>query len=393
MRVLTAGESHGPRLVAMLDGVPAGVPIDVAAIDRDLRRRQLGYGRGARQKIERDQVRVVGGVRQGRTTGGPVALEIDNRDAPNWERVMSVEAVVDPPPAVTRLRPGHADLAGALKFAHHDVRDVIERSSARETAARVAAGAIAKQILALVGTRVQSEVAAIGDVDSEPTWDEATVEASEVRCGNADRAARMIEAISAARDAGDTLGGIVALRATGVVPGLGTYAEWDRRLAGRIAQALCSIQAAKGHEFGDAFVQARERGSAVHDPIELRDGRFARTRNRAGGLEGGVTNGADLVCRIAFKPISTLMKPLPSVDLASGEPAPAHVERSDVCVIPAAGVVAEAMLALVLAEALLEKFGNDDAESLRASVERYRERLRPIGERKGTGGGDLTEMP
>ena len=393
MRVLTAGESHGPRLVAMLDGVPAGVPIDVAAIDRDLRRRQLGYGRGARQKIERDQVRIVGGVRQGRTTGGPLALEIDNRDAPNWERVMSVEPVVDPPPPVTRLRPGHADLAGALKFGHSDVRDVIERSSARETAARVAAGAVAKQILALVGTRVQSEVAAIGPVASEPTWDEATVEASEVRCGNADRAAEMIAAIGAARDAGDTLGGIVALRATGVVPGLGSYAEWDRRLDGRIAQALCSIQAAKGFEFGDAFAQARERGSAVHDPIELRDGRFARTRNRAGGLEGGVTNGADIACRVAFKPISTLMKPLPSVDLASGEPAPAHVERSDVCVIPAAGVVAEAMLALVLADALLEKFGDDDADSLVAAVERYRGRLRPIGKRTGTGGGDMTEMP
>ena len=393
MRVLTAGESHGPRLVAMLDGVPAGVPIDVAAIDRDLRRRQLGYGRGARQKIERDQVRIVGGVRQGRTTGGPLALEIDNRDAPNWERVMSVEPVVDPPPPVTRLRPGHADLAGALKFGHGDVRDVIERSSARETAARVAAGAVAKQILALVGTRVQSEVAAIGPIASEPTWDEATVEASEVRCGNADRAAEMIAAIGAARDAGDTLGGIVALRATGVVPGLGSYAEWDRRLDGRIAQALCSIQAAKGFEFGDAFAQARERGSAVHDPIELRDGRFARTRNRAGGLEGGVTNGADIMCRVAFKPISTLMKPLPSVDLASGEPAPAHVERSDVCVIPAAGVVAEAMLALVLADALLEKFGDDDADSLVAAVERYRGRLRPIGKRTGTGGGDMTEMP
>jgi chorismate synthase len=393
VRVLTAGESHGPRLVAMLDGVPAGVPIDVAAIDRDLRRRQLGYGRGARQKIERDQVRIVGGVRQGRTTGGPLALEIDNRDAPNWERVMSVEPVVDPPAPVTRLRPGHADLAGALKFGHGDVRDVIERSSARETAARVAAGAVAKQILALVGTRVQSEVAAIGPVASEPTWDEATVEASEVRCGNAERAAEMIAAIGAARDAGDTLGGIVALRATGVVPGLGSYAEWDRRLDGRIAQALCSIQAAKGFEFGDAFAQARERGSAVHDPIVLEDGRFARTRNRAGGLEGGVTNGADIACRVAFKPISTLMKPLPSVDLASGEPAPAHVERSDVCVIPAAGVVAEAMLALVLADALLEKFGDDDADSLVAAVERYRGRLRPLGKRTGTGGGDMTEMP
>lgn len=393
MRFLTSGESHGQRLVAMLDGIPAGVPIDVAAIDRDLRRRQLGFGRGARQKIERDQVRIVGGVRHGRTTGGPVALEVDNRDAPNWERVMSVEPVADPPAPVTRLRPGHADLAGALKFGHADVRDVIERSSARETAARVAAGAIAKAVLALVGTRVQSEVAVIGDVESTPTWDDEKVEASEVRCSDPGKSAAMIAAITAARDAGDTLGGIVAVRATGVVPGLGSYAEWDRRLDGRIAQALCSIQAAKGMEFGDAFAAARERGSAVHDPIVLREGRFARTRNRAGGLEGGVTNGNDIVCRIAFKPISTLMKPLASVDLASGEAAPAHVERSDVCVIPAAGVVAEAMLALVLAEALLEKFGTDDAETLVASVERYRARLRPLGTRPGAGGGDLTEMP
>jgi chorismate synthase len=393
MRFLTAGESHGQRLVAVLDGIPAGVPIDIGEVDRDLRRRQLGYGRGARQRIERDQARFVGGVRHGRTTGGPVAIEIDNRDAPNWERVMSVEPVVEPPAPVTRLRPGHADLAGALKFGHGDVRDVIERSSARETAARVAAGGVAKAVLAVVGTRVQSEVVAIGDVESVPTWDDERIEASEVRCSDPERSAAMIAAIAAARDAGDTLGGIVAVRASGVVPGLGSYAEWDRRLDGRIAQALCSIQAAKGMEFGDAFAAARERGSAVHDPIVMREGRFARTRNRAGGLEGGVTNGNDIECRVAFKPISTLMKPLPSVDLATGEAAPAHVERSDVCVIPAAGVVAEAMLAIVLADALLEKFGSDDADTLAASVERYRSRLRPLGKRPGSGGGDLTEMP
>ena len=381
MRLLTAGESHGPRILAVLDGVPAGLALAPEAIDRDLRRRQLGYGRGARQRIERDAVRIVGGVRQGRTTGGPIALEIDNRDAPNWERVMSVEPVAEPPPAVTRLRPGHADLAGALKFGHADVRDVIERASARETAARVAAGAVAKALLALVGIRVESEVVAIGEVESVSTWDEAAVEASEVRCGDPAASAAMVAAIAAARDAGDTLGGLVAVRATGVVPGLGSYAEWDRRLDGRIAQALCSIQAAKGMEFGDAFAAARQRGSAVHDPIELRDGRFARARNRAGGLEGGVTNGEDIVCRVAFKPISTLMKPLASVDLASGEPAPAHVERSDICVIPAAGVVCEAMLALVLADALVAKFGEDDVESLVAAVERYRGRLRPLGAR------------
>ncbi|MGH2378394.1 MAG: chorismate synthase [Candidatus Limnocylindria bacterium] len=393
MRVLTSGESHGPRIAAVLDGVPAGLALSPEAIDVDLRRRQLGYGRGARQRIERDRVRIVGGVRQGRTTGGPVALEIDNRDAPNWERVMSVEPVVDPPAAVTRLRPGHADLAGALKFGHADVRDVIERSSARETAARVAAGGVAKAVLALVGMRVRSEVVSIGGVEAEPTWDEAAVEASEVRCGDATAAAAMVAAITAARDAGDTLGGIVAVRASGVVTGLGSYAQWDRRLDGRIAQALCSIQSAKGVEFGDAFTAARELGSRVHDPIEVREGRFARPRNRAGGLEGGVTNGEDVMCRVAFKPISTLMKPLASVDLATGEPAPAHVERSDVCVIPAAGVVAEAMLALVLADALLDKFGGDDAESLVAAVERYRQRLRPLGSRAGDAGADPSEMP
>ena len=393
MRLLTAGESHGPRIVAVLDGVPAGLALSPETIDVDLRRRQLGYGRGARQRIERDQVRIVGGVRQGRTTGGPVALEIDNRDAPNWERVMSVEAVAEPPAPVTRLRPGHADLAGALKYGHTDVRDVIERSSARETAARVAGGAVAKAVLALVGTRVESEVVSIGGVESVATWDGDAVEASEVRCGDPTAAAAMVAAITAARAAGDTLGGIVAVRAAGVVAGLGSYAMWDRRLDGRIAQALCSIQSAKGVEFGDAFSAARELGSHVHDPIEMRDGRFARSRNRAGGLEGGVTNGEDVLCRVAFKPISTLMKPLASVDLATGEPAPAHVERSDVCVIPAAGVVAEAMLALVLAEALLEKFGEDDADSLVAAVERYRRRLRPLGSRAGEAGADPSEMP
>lgn len=393
MRLLTAGESHGPRIVAVLDGVPAGLALSPETIDVDLRRRQLGYGRGGRQRIERDQVRIVGGVRQGRTTGGPLALEIDNRDAPNWERVMSVEAIAEPPAPVTRLRPGHADLAGALKYGHTDVRDVIERSSARETAARVAAGAVAKAVLALVGTRVESEVVSIGGVESVATWDADAVEASEVRCGDPTAAAAMVAAITAARDAGDTLGGVVAVRATGVVVGLGSYAMWDRRLDGRIAQALCSIQSAKGVEFGDAFSAARELGSRVHDPIEMRDGKFTRSRNRAGGLEGGVTNGEDVVCRVAFKPISTLMKPLASVDLATGESAPAHVERSDVCVIPAAGVVAEAMLALVLAEALLEKFGEDDADSLVAAVDRYRRRLRPLGSRAGEAGADPSEMP
>ena len=382
MRFLTAGESHGPGLTIVVDGVPAGLALDPATIDADLRRRQLGYGRGARQKIERDSARITGGVRQGRTTGAPIALWIDNRDAVNWERVMSVTEVPEPPDAVTRLRPGHADLAGALKYAHEDVRDVIERSSARETAARVAAGGIAKALLRQVGTDILSETEAIGDVVGTLTFDREAIEASEVRSSDRTAAARMVEAISAARDAGDTLGGVAVVRASGVVPGLGSYVQWDRRLDGRIAQALCSIQAAKGVMFADAFDAAHERGSRVHDPIAVRDSRFVRERNRAGGLEGGVTNGEDVVVRVAFKPISTLMKPLPSADLRTGEPSPAHVERSDVCVIPAAGVVAEAMLALVLADALTEKFGGDVVADLVAAIERYRERLRPIDQRR-----------
>jgi chorismate synthase len=381
MRLLTAGESHGPGVIAVIDGMPAGLAVSPAEIDADLRRRQLGYGRGARQKIERDEVRITGGVRQGRTTGAPIALQILNRDAVNWERVMSVEPVAEPPDAITRLRPGHADLAGALKFGHEDVRDVIERASARETAARVAGGAVAKALLRVVGTDVLSETKSIGDVSSEPTFDRDAIEASEVRSSNAERSRAMVSAIAAAREAGDTLGGVVALRASGVLPGLGSFAEWDRRLDGRIAQALLSIQSAKGVQFGDAFVASRERGSAVHDPIAVRDGAFVRSRNRAGGLEGGVTNGEDIVVEVAFKPISTLMKPLPSADLKTGAASPAHVERSDVCVIPAAGVVAEAMLAFVLADALCEKFGNDSVDDICAGVERYRLRLRPIDSR------------
>jgi len=382
MRLLTAGESHGRELVAIVDGVPAALALSPGDIDPDLRRRQLGYGRGARQRIERDAVTIVGGVRHGKTTGAPVALVILNRDAANWERVMSVDPVPDPPAAVTRLRPGHADLAGALKFAHEDVRDVIERSSARETAARVAAGAVAKVVLRRVGIEVRSETRAIGDVEARPAFDSDAVEASEVRCSDRAASDRMVAAIAAARDAGDTLGGVVALRASGLVAGLGSSAQWDRRLDGRIAQALMSIQSAKGVQFADAFAAAHERGSAVHDPITVERGRFQRTRNRAGGLEGGMTNGEDVLVDVAFKPISTLMKPLPSADLKTGAPSPAHVERSDVCVVPAAGVVAEAMLAFVLADALLEKFGADNADDLAAAVERYRARLAPIDQRR-----------
>ena len=381
MRFLTAGESHGPGLTIIVDGVPAGLAIDGAAIDADLRRRQLGYGRGARQRIERDAARITGGVRQGRTTGAPVTLWIENRDAVNWERVMSVTTVAEAPDAVTRLRPGHADLAGALKYGHEDVRDVIERASARETAARVAAGGIARALLAAVGIDVLSETIRIGDVTATASFDRDAIERSEVRCADPGASERMVSAIAAARDAGDTLGGVTAVRASNVIAGLGSYAQWDRRLDGRIAQALASIPSAKGVEFADAFDASGERGSRVHDPIERRGTGFGRPRNRAGGLEGGVTNGEDVVVRVAFKPISTLMKPLPSVDLRSGEAAPAHVERSDICIIPAAGVVAEAMLALALADAVCAKFGEDTVDDIRSAVARYRLRLRPIADR------------
>ena len=381
MRFLTAGESHGPALSVIVDGVPAGLALDGAVIDADLRRRQLGYGRGARQRIERDGARITGGLRQGRTTGAPVAMWIANRDAVNWERVMSVTPVPEPPDAVTRLRPGHADLAGALKYGHEDVRDVIERASARETAARVAAGGVARALLRAVGIDVLSETVRIGDVSTAAAFDRDAIEASEVRCGDVEASGRMVAAIAAARDAGDTLGGVTAVRAAGVIAGLGSYVQWDRRLDGRIAQALASIPSAKGVEFADAFDASGDRGSRVHDPIERRGAGFGRPRNRAGGLEGGVTNGEDVVAHVAFKPISTLMKPLPSVDLRTGEPAPAHVERSDVCIIPAAGVVAEAMLALVLADALCAKFGEDTVADLQGAIARYRERLKPIADR------------
>lgn len=389
LRFLTAGESHGPSLVVIVDGVPAGLALDAEAIGADLRRRQGGYGRGRRMAIESDTAVIVGGVRRGRTTGAPVALTIANRDWVNWQRTMHPEVVAPEgatgalKPAVTRPRPGHADLAGVVKYELSDVRDVLERASARETAARVAAGAVARQILLVVGAEVASHVVAIGDVcvsTADPLpWEVITaipVDAP-TRCADLDAADRMMRAIDAARSSGDTLGGSFEVVVRGLPPGLGSYAQWDRRLDGRLAQAVMSIPAIKGVGIGLGAEAARRPGSAAHDAIlPPDDGARAvparRPTNRAGGLEGGVTNGEDVRITAHMKPIATLMAPLPSIDLTTLTPAEAAIERSDVCAVPAAAVVGEAMVALVLAGALLERFGADTIGDLRANHDRWR---------------------
>jgi chorismate synthase len=393
LRFLTAGESHGPTLVAIVEGVPAGLAIDFDQITQDLRRRQGGYGRGNRMKIESDRARFVGGVRRGRTTGAPVALLIENKDWPNWQWTMHPEAE-RPEDAtgakrapVVRPRPGHADLAGALKFEHEDIRDVLERASARETAARVAAGAIARQILQRVGISVASHVTGIGPVvmPDEPSVPferiRAIPEDSPLHCADPEVEAAMIAAIDRAREAGDTLGGTFEVVAHGVPAGLGSYTQWDRKLDGRLAQAMMSIQAIKAVAVGIGAAAARRPGSQVHDEITLREGAggaegaegawdavIARPTNRAGGLEGGVTNGEEVRVTGFMKPISTLMKPLRSVDLTTLEEAPAAIERSDVCAVTAAAVVGEAMVCVVLADALLERFGGDSMRQIEASV-------------------------
>jgi chorismate synthase len=375
---MTAGESHGPELTVILDGVPAGLPIDAARdLDPDLRRRQAGHGRGKRQQIESDSARITAGVRGGVTLGSPVALTVVNRDWDNWKGPMQVEAEGFSKKSVTRVRPGHADLAGILKYDLDDARDVLERASARETAARVAAGAVARALLRVAGISVTSHVVRIGDVvAAETTVDQRVVEDSPVRCADSVSGERMVAAIDAARAAGDTLGGTAVVAGHDVVVGLGSYVQWDRRLDGRIAQAMCSIPSVKGVELGDAVAAAASPGSAVHDRpafSELRG--FHHLSNRQGGLSGGVSNGEDVWARVHFKPISTLLSPLRSVDVHTGEETNAHYERSDICVVPAGAVVAEAMLALVLAHALLEKFGGDSITELRRNLDGYRATL------------------
>jgi chorismate synthase len=382
LRYLTAGESHGPGLTAILDGCPAGLRIDVGAIDAELGRRQSGYGRGERQSIEQDRVRVLGGVRHGSTTGGPLALFVPNRDASNWGDVLAVEAPARPGPAVEPVivpRPGHADLGGALLYELDDIRDVIERASARETAAKVACGAVAKALLSTLGCSVASHVVALGGVNASGAItprDVERVEASPVRCGDPDAERRMIAAIDEAAAAGDTLGGVVEVVAFGYPPGVGSYVQGDRRLQSRLAGAVLSVPAIRGMEFGLGFAAAALPGSRVHDPLghDAVQG-YVRASNRAGGIEGGISTGETIVVRAAMKPISTLREPLDSVEMGSHRPVKSRFERSDVCAVPAVGIVLEAVIALTLADAALERFGGATIGDLRGAVEAFTRRI------------------
>ncbi|MDQ3168562.1 MAG: chorismate synthase [Acidobacteriota bacterium] len=389
LRFLTAGESHGRALTVIVDGLPAGLVIDESAIAAELARRQLGYGRGRRMAIERDRAQILSGVRRGETIGAPVSLLIENKDWPNWQHTMSVER--EPAEdaggarraAVTRPRPGHADLAGGLKFDRADLRDVLERASARETAARVAAGTLARILLAGIGVRIVSHVFRVGgagvDDPSAVTFEQAAAipAESDLHCTSPEDERAMVAAIDRAKDAGDTLGGAFELIARGAPAGLGSYTQWDSKLDGRIGQALMSVHAIKAVGIGAGTSVASRPGSAVHDEIVTGDSPTGLTRptNRAGGIEGGVTNGEDIRVSAYMKPISTLMKPLRSVDLSTGEPSPAVIERSDVCAISAAAVVGEAGLAWVLAGAVVEKFGGDTMGDLQASLDAYRSRI------------------
>jgi chorismate synthase len=373
LRFMTAGESHGPGLTVIVDGLPAGLEIDRGAIDADLRRRQGGYGRGGRMKIETDTVEVLSGVRHGRTLGSPVALLVRNKDFVNWQDVMSPDPIPagTPPRRVLKYpRPGHADLAGALKYLTDDLRNVLERASARETTMRVAAGALARMLLRAAGIDVRSHVTRIGaatlpDGPSLPWEALAAVEESPVRCAHPEAAGAMIAQIDRAKKDGNTVGGVFEVAAKGLPPGLGSFAQWDRRLDGRLAQALMSIPAVKAVSIGQGFLAGATPGASFHDEILYDDERgLHRGSNRAGGLEGGVTNGEELRAEAIVKPIPTLLIPLRSVDMKSKEPQPASVERSDTCVVPAAGVVGEAMVAWVLADALLDKFGGDSLTEL-----------------------------
>jgi chorismate synthase len=392
LKFTTAGESHGQALVGILEGIPAGLSLLAEHINTQLARRQQGYGRGRRMQIEQDAVELLSGVRAGETTGAPIAMLIRNRDWKNWEEIMdpapsaSEEATLSEAKglrkrAVTRVRPGHADLTGMLKYDREDARDILERASARETTARVAIAAVCRRLLAEFGVRIGSHVAELGDIvarrpDPFPADINAAADGSPLRTLDADADRRMIERIDAIKKEGNTLGGIVEVVADGVCVGLGSHTAWDRKLDGRIGRAMMSIPAVKGVELGMGFAAARATGAQVHDemdpaPDSALTGGVKRRSNRAGGTEGGMTTGEPIVVRVAMKPISTLMKPLATVDVATGAPAAATAERSDVTAVPAMGVIAEAMLAIVLAEALLEKFGGDSLRETRRNYDGY----------------------
>ncbi len=386
LRFYTAGESHGQALLAFVSGLPAALPVDLEFINRELHRRQLGYGRGGRQKIEKDRADIFAGVRHGKTIGAPVALRIENRDWANWEKILPVEASPESPGNERKLlapRPGHADLAGAQKFNFHDARYVLERASARETAARVAAGAFAKLLLRELGTEIASHTVQVGHVrlDRGPKWEEIRAVSADLesplRCVDASVQKKMMAEVDAALKAGDTVGGIFEVVAHNVPVGLGSHAQWDEKLDGKLAQALMSVQAVKGVEIGAGVTAAGSYGSEVQDEISYDKSakRFRRSSNRAGGLEGGITNGEDVIVRGYLKPISTLRRALGTADMVTKEPVRAAYERSDWCVVPAAGVAGEAMIALVLADAFLQKFGGDSHAELRRNFDNYARQL------------------
>jgi chorismate synthase len=385
LRFLTAGESHGPALIAILEEIPAGLPLDASRLDRQLRRRMGGYGRGGRMKIEADQARILSGVRFGRTLGGPITFLIENRDWENWRLAMAPDRAPSAREArrVTRPRPGHADLSGALKLGTHDARDILERASARETAARVAVGAVCRELLARFGIEVASHTTAVGKAEAPPfreqPWSRIVAcEGSPLRCADPRLERRMIREIDRARSRGDSVGGSFQVVARGVPPGLGSHRHWDLRLSGIVAQALLSIPSVKGVEIGTGFANARARGSEVHDEIfyDARQRAFFRKTNRAGGIEGGMSNGEEIRARAYVKPLSTLPRALRSVDLVTKKPFSAAVERTDTTAIAAAGVIGEAMLSFCLARAFLEKFGGDGLAETRRNHRGYLRQLR-----------------
>jgi chorismate synthase len=380
LRFLTAGESHGPGLTAILEGMPAGLKIDPKKINHELGRRQAGYGRGGRMKIEKDEVKITAGIRFGTTLGSPIAFFVENLDWPNWVKIMSQEEISERIPPVTHLRPGHADFAGLVKYGQRDIRNILERASARETAMRVAVGAICRQFLENFDLAILSFVTNIGGIEavvrSKTIKDlKMVVENSPVRTPDKSAEKQMIARLDRVRQAGDSVGGIFEVIVEGVPPGLGSCMHWDRRLSGQLAAAIMSIPSVKGIEIGAGFEAANYTGSEIHDEIFIGKKGIYRRTNNAGGLEGGMTNGEPLVLRAAVKPIATIKKQLQSVDVHAGKPARSHFERSDVCVVPAAGVVAEAMVAFVLASAFLEKFGGD---SIKETIRNYKEYLKNL---------------